>query len=692
MNLGYVSMAADMPARPIDKPEDYEPPTWREVEPVLKKLKRQREPFIQREWEVRRALDGQWDDVLRLIPSSYRKILLPPDVPELRDMVYRVSGLIRKRPLTMNVHAPEPRPGAQKKAAGEEARLNAFRIMIADQHHRDPFDMGIDNQVHYGESWITVWPDPRRMKRGEYKRLNGESARDYSKRYKETMAFYGIPMHMPDHDPATVFPAFNDDDTLAFLFIETEHDTFDIQTKMGYAPIKDANGNTYDWKTIGPPLIPADSPVADAGGRVDVEHDRGTDGYKGAQEKPTKKTIFIDPWVYQCYLDGVKVEEWVHDFGYVPTFYARGSDSADRTYGKESRGLIEPALAIAKQVVYYSAMMSSSAAQYGFPTPFLKNPVHGLVNERGEPLTRKVVFGEMNLMGAGEEVTFPFLDANSNEDFLKYLDLLNGKMEASTLSNFGKAIGTDIAGYAIAQIRSMQLSVLSPLYRNAERQWRNIGYFTRHLVKNGHVPELYLRGAVEEDEDGTEFRPVLEWGPSHCTDYSITTHIDEGIQQDEIAERKSAIEMNQSGIWSVARAMEHTGVEDPAMEKLEISNDRIMSSPAYDEVVLRMAMQMVSERHNAAQQQEGQSPFNQALEKAKRDHMGGGGQFQNQGGSPVNADQAGTPLQQQPQTDMPQGGGPTAGPQGGGINQQSLGVPQLPGGVRGGQVPVRAPG
>ncbi|MFW6174356.1 MAG: hypothetical protein ACOC5K_01075 [Chloroflexota bacterium] len=685
----------EFPSQPEMKPAHYSPPTWREIAPVLEKLKRERQPFIDREWETRRALRGQWDQVLSLIPSSYRKILLPPDVPELRDMVYRVSGLIRKRPLTLNVHAPEPRPGAQKKAADEEARLNALRLMIADQHHRDPFDMGIDNQVHYGESWITVWPDPRRMKRDEYKRRDGESARDYSKRYKETMAFYGIPLHMPDHDPCTVFPAFNDDDTLAFVMIETEHSTFNIQTMMGYAPVKNREGTTYDWKTIGPPLIPADTARGN-NGRVDVEHDRGTDGYQGASEKPVKKLIYIDPWVYQCWLDGVKVEEWEHNFGYVPTFYARGSDTADRTPGQESRGLIEPALSIAKQVVYYSAMMSSSAAQHGFPTPFLKNPVHGLVNERGEPLTRKVVFGEMNLMGQGEEIDFPYLNANMNENFLQYLDLLNGKMESSTLSNFGKAIGSDIAGYAIAQIRSMQLSVLSPIYRNAERQWRNIAYFQRHLVKEGHVPELYLRGAVEEDEDGTEFRPVLEYKPSDCTSYSITTHIDEGIQQDEIAERKSAIEMKETGIWSVTRAMEHTGVEDPAMEQLEIDNRRVMSSPAFDEVVLRMAVEMASERHEITRE-ESSSPFYQALEKAKQEYMGGGGQFQNQQGAPMNADPAGTPMNQQPSLDMPQGGGPTAGPQGGGggagLRQQDMAVPQLPGGVRGRQqTPVRAPG
>lgn len=684
---------ADLPIGNMQKPGSYEPPKWREIKPVLEHLRQQRQPFIDREWETRRALRGEWDQVLRAIPSAYRRVLLPPDAPELRDMVARVSGLIRKRPMKVNVHPPDPRPGAQKKAAAEEARLGSLREMIADMHQRDPFDMGIDDLVHYGESWITVWPDPRRMKRPEYKRQDGEGAREYTKRYKETMAFYGIPMHMPDHDPCTVFPAWNDDDTLAFVMIETEHDTFDIKTTMGYGKVEGPDGKTVDWKTLGPPLIPSWSGPSQLG-RVDVRHDSGEDGAKGAQsEKRVQKVIYIDPWVYQCWLDGVMVEEWEHNFCWVPTFHARGVDSADRTYGQESQGLIEPALAIAKQVIYFSAIMASSAGQQGFPTPFLKNPVHGLVDERGEPLTRKVRFGEMNLLGQGEEITFPYADANMTEDFLKYLDLLNGKMESSTLSNFGKAIGSDIAGYAIAQIRSMQLSVLSPIYRNTERQWRNMFYFTRHLVKEGHLPELSLRGAVEEDEEGTEYRPVLDYGPNDCTSYAIDTSIEEGIQQDEIAERKSAIEMQQAGIWGLTRVMEHTGVADPESEKLEIYNDRVQSSPAFDEVVLRMAVEMASQRHEATRQ-ELSSPFYQALEKAKQDHMGGGGQFQNQQANPANADAGGTPMNQQPQLEAQQQGGPNAGPSfSANLRQQDLGQRQQPGGVRGrNQLPVRAPG
>jgi len=688
-------MANQAVLKPVERPDTYQAPNFADVSALLATVKKQRQPVIDRIWELKRARRGQWDDVIRHIPSAYRKMLLPPDLPQLRDMINRVAGLIAKQEPNVEVMPPSGKPSDVQKASKEEARLHAMRVQIADQQDRDPYAMGIDAQVSWGESWIGVYPDPRRLDDPDYKRGKDEEADDYKGRYKQLMADGGIPICIDDFDPQTVFP-FMSQSKLAVCMVESEHLGLDIEVGLGYHPVKGADGKTAEWlkhgHTLSEPYVASDSRAGSDGRAIDTTHDRGTSVGATALDRAIRKIVYMDPWVYQCYLDGVLVEEWEHNFGIVPMFPAYGEQTSDRDPGWQSHGIVDPALAIAKQVVMFSAIIASNAMQHGFPTPFLKNPQHGLVDPRtNEPLSRAVRMGEINVLGQQEEITFPFLEGAQMPAFFQHMDYLNGVLEGSTLSNFGKAIGSDIAGYAIAQIRSMQLSVLSPIYKNATRQWRKIMYFLRHIVKTTFPAGLFLRGAVEVTEDGDQFRPIMEYAKGDCTDFSINVHIDEGIQQDEIAERKSALEMQQAGVWSIRRVMEKSGVEDPAAEKEEIDTDRMMGSQAFDGMVLQMATEIVTERMAATRQQKS-TPFGQAIDDAKASYMGGGGQFQNQGASPMNADQGGTPLNQQAQVPTPLEGGPTAGPPEG-ISMKGLGIPQLPGGVKDvQQIPVGAPG
>lgn len=681
-------MTEDVALRPMEKPEGYRPPDYAQVQRLLADLKRQRQPALERMWRNQRARRDQWDDVVRLIPSAYRKMLLEPGDPRFRDAINRVAGLISKNKPMPEVMPGSGRPADVDAAAKEEARLHALIMQIGDQQDRDPYDMGIDAQTSLGESWIGVYPDPRRFGERGYERKKDEDGKTYKERYERLMADAGVPICIDDFDPLTVFPLRTaTPNRLAAAVIESEHQLFDVELGFGYHPVKNVEGKVQEWiktgHTLSEPYVASDSRWGESAGVVDHDHDRNT-GTSGAPEGPVKKIMFFDSWTYQCYLDGVLVEQWEHGYGIVPLFPAEGENTSDRDPGYRSHGVADPALTIARQVVFFSAVLASQAAQHGFPTPFLKNPAHGLVHpQTGEPLTRQVALGEMNLMGAGEDIVFPFLDARMMPDFFRYMDHINGLLEQTTLSNFGKAIGTDIAGYAIAQIRAMQMSVLAPIYGNATRQWRKICYFLRFLVRNQFPAGIYMRGAVEteEVEGGREiqYRPVLRYGKDDCTDFAINVHIDEGIQQDEIAERKSALEMKQAGVWSTRRVMEKTGVEDPAAEKSEIDMERLFDSPASDQVVLQMAMQIASERH-AATRQDMSSPFYQALEQSKQTFLTGQGQFQNQGAMPVNQE-GGVPMGADDSIPI-QPGGPTTGPSEG-IRLDALGIPKMPGGVKG---------
>lgn len=685
--------------KPVERPEGYAPPTWKEVEQILVTLKKQRQPVIERIWEIKRARRDEWDELMKFIPSAYRKMLMPHmGMPQLRDMVLRVAGLIKKQEPEFMVIPPSPRPPEVNKASKEEMRLHALRLQIADQQDRDPYGMAIDAQVAWGESWLSVWPDPRRFDSPEYKRGKDEDPKEYKERYNKLMADGGVPIVITDHDPQTVFPFRSDRERLAVCITESEHMAMEIELGFGYHPVKGEDGKTAEWikrsHTLSEPFVALDSRGGSASNprTVDHNHDRGDIDSSSKVEGSVRKVIFMDCWTYQCYLDGILVEEWQHDWGVVPMFPAEGEETSDRDPAWRSHGIVDPALGIAKQVLLYSAVLASNAMQHGFPTPFLKNPDHGLVHPvTGEPLSRAIKLGEINFLGSNEDIQFPFLQAQMMPDFFRYMDQLNGAMEKTTLADFGKALGSDMAGYAIAQIRSMQMSILVPIYKSATRQWRKIAYLLRHIIKNVFPGGIALRGAVEEDESGAQYRPILEYSKDHCTDFAIEVRIDEGIQQDEIAMGKYAAEMGMAGYWSRRRVMEKIGVEDPAAEAQEISLDRVLSSAAADQVVLQMAMEIAAERLEATRQDQS-SPFYQALAKAKGEvtgtgepqpaggeAMGGAGQFQNQGSAPMNADAAGTPM------------GGQGAPEG--IDLQGMGLPTTPGGVPGqSQVPVGSPG
>lgn len=661
----------------VDRPEGYEPPSFETVQSILEVLKRNRQPVIDRIWEVKKARRGEWEEVVRKIPRAYRKMLIAPDLPQLRDFMQRVVGLIQKNEPMPEVTPPSPHDRDVRAAAKEEARLHGLRIQIEDQQDRPIYSMGVDAQAIWGESWISVWPDPARMRDPAYKRGSEESAGEYKKRYQNLMADGGVPIVMDDHDPQTIFPFWRDRPRLGLVILESEHEAIDIELGYGYKPVTNEDG-TREWvltgHAIGEAYVTRDYRAG--GGVSDPTHDRSPQS-SGVSPiaNSVKKHIYIDCWTYQMYLDGILVEEWEHGFGCVPMFPAYGEQTSDRDPAWASVGIADASLAVAKQVVMWTAILSSSGMMRGFPTPFLKNPESGLVDPlTGEAITRQVQIGEMNLMGLNEDIVFPYLQANTTGDFRATLDWLMAQLEQSTLSNFGKAVGTDIAGYAVAQIRSMQTSILSTIYTNARRQWRKIFYFLRHLIVTMFPFGLTLRGAIETDDEGNQYRPIMQYGKKDTTEFTISVHITEGIPQDEIAEGKAAIEKMQSGVWSRRRTMEKTGVEDPAQEADEIDTDRVLGSPAADEVVLQLAMQIASERH-VATRQDLSSPFYQALEQAKQKQLGGPGQFANQGGLPENADEAG-PLNQRE-----------------GMDLRSFGVPAQPGGAAGvQQTPVGAPG
>ncbi|GIV04053.1 MAG: hypothetical protein KatS3mg015_2883 [Fimbriimonadales bacterium] len=687
---------------PRKKPDNYRPPDWRKVRELAQHIRYERMAYFEKVAEIKKALRGDWDDILRKIPQAYRSVQPNPDVPELRDMLRRIVGRIARDPVEFQVISPSGRVDDIRKASAEESRIRAIRPAIEAQQEMPLYTLGVDSQCAWGESWISCWPNPSAVKSPKFKRAGDEDAKAYLERVSRTMAT-NIPIRMHIHDPQTVLP-FMTDEGLAFAIIETEHSVASVNLGLGYVPVTDRDGKVIEWlrdTTLGYGTVGIESlPPYNDGLPLDRDTRSANASWSGSSRHGNRRVtshVYVDPWTYQRYLDGVLVEQWEHDFGFVPLFPAWAIVSSEADPRFRSVGIIDSALVVAKQIVFFAAVLAANAMQHGWPTPFVKNAQFGVTTNFGtQPTTRPIKLGEVNLLAPGEEIVFPFLQAQMMPDFLRYIELLTQTFEGTTLGSFRGNVSSDTSGYAVAQVRAMQETILSPIYNETKRQWKQIAYFWRHMVKNLFKAGIYLPGAVEVvevDGEEREYRPILEYGPKDCTDFIIETEISAQILQDEIAERKSALEMLQLGVWSPRRVMEVTGVDDPVRESEEIATWRLLNSPAADQVVLQMAMAIAAERYQATQQQ-ASSPFYQALNEARNKvlQQAQAGQPSPQGGMPQNALPGGQPMQQNPPMPPPQQGGPMQGPTPGtGMSLNDLGVPQLPGGVPGGQTPAVMP-
>lgn len=672
------------------KPPGYKPPTWGKVKTLLEELKELRQPRLDQIKAVKKARRNDWNSVVQKLPAAYRALPIVVGETEIPEMISRIAGIVGKEEPVIEVTPPSGRMADISKASKEEARLQALIMTIQDQQDRDIYRMGVDAQCAWGESWISVWEDGGYFNE-DYKRKDDEKAEDYSARFRKMMTDDGVPIRVEDHDPQTIFPLWADSQRLQSVVIESEHPYFEVEDVYGYEGKLNRKGEFADWskKTMGQAVVPEEQRAA---GRdnIDVTHDTGRDTRSDVSPagKKVKKVVFMDAHCCCVFLDGIKVETWEHGYGHVPMFYAEGKTTSDRDPAWMTQGIADVALVIAKQKVWFAAAIASNAALHGFPTAFIRNPGAGMLDPKtGRPTARAIQLAQMNILGPNEDIEFPMLNAHMGPDFIKAFEMLNEQMSDATLGGFSKALGTDMAGYALAQVRSMQMAVLGSIYAALQRQWRKIAYFLRHIVKNKLKGGVTLRGAVDETEDGDQFRPILDYRPEDCTDFAIEVHIPEGIVQDEMAERKSALEMNQAGIWSKRRVMEKTGVTDPASEVEEIAVERLMGSQMMDQMILTLAQQLMAERQMAVTQSTN-TPFNQALEAAKNQVLGNGaGMPQNQPGTPQNALAGGQPMQQNPAPAAPQQGGPAAGPPAGGpgATLQAAGAPGIPGGVSGGQ-------
>src|SRR5690606_22847621 len=107
------------------------------------------------------------------------------------------------------------------------------------------------------------------------------------------------------------FPYRTNYERYGLVLIESQHHELDVELGMGYRATRHENGRVKEWHynggTLSQPYVAEENRLS-AGSLVDVRHDTGLRGPGVMNDRMVRKVIWLDPWTYQCWLDGVLVE------------------------------------------------------------------------------------------------------------------------------------------------------------------------------------------------------------------------------------------------------------------------------------------------------------------------------------------------------------------------------------------------
>ena len=145
------------------RPAGYKPPTFREVSSLLEELRQSRSKKFSEIAELKRAREDNWDNLLKEIPASFRKMAPMMGFPDLAEMGDRIAGLITRNDPVIEVIPPSGRQEDIRKAAAEEVNKQ-----MAKECYQIPL------------SW-TLWGTPHAPKvqgLGDYVFPDGSQARN----------------------------------------------------------------------------------------------------------------------------------------------------------------------------------------------------------------------------------------------------------------------------------------------------------------------------------------------------------------------------------------------------------------------------------------------------------------------------------------------------------------------------------
>ena len=142
--------------------------------------------------------------------------------------------------------------------------------------------------------------------------------------------------------------------------------------------------------------------------------------------------------------------------------------------------------------------------------------------------------------------------------------MLDGLLQTTTSPDFGRGVDKSLSGYSISQLSSQTQTMLRPVYASLRSQYAVLGELVRAWTLKCFPGGYDVQSLAEErrGKDGSllRSREMLSYGESVVTGGRIDVEIDEGVPQDEWAERMSLKELADAGFIARRHAMEKMGV------------------------------------------------------------------------------------------------------------------------------------
>lgn len=455
------------------------------------------------------------------IPPAYRKTAVEVRNAMVYDMTMRVAAvLLAKDP----VHEAPPAGIGQKYDENATLRerwtAGAISRMRRD-NGRDTFARAVVSQCGRGLAVYKLDYRPDRWSR--FPRYEMEKdARAYLEEAETFKRGAKFPFSWRDVDAETWYDIRDEDGIAAGIEI-TERPILEIMDRFGHLEVDTftrALGERFPTETGYFPL------------------GAGTTRF---EEVRTRNAIYYR-------VNGKTVDKIKHEYnhtGYFPVYCITTDSNLPE---RESLPVTYGLLNYAPVLDMFLTMLTQVGINVGFPTGFLETPQDGdlLSDDKGKPLPFKWQAGDINVLMAGQKVSFPFAQA-ADKVLLDALDTMMKMIGRVDLPESMRGVlGSDWSGYLLNTLYTAVLSQLATVVRNHEQALEDA---VSHLWR---LLEINFKGKVPI---WAPIRPKggrwVAVGPDDIFKYyQNEVHISPTLPKDEAVRAQSAIQLYSAGLIS----------------------------------------------------------------------------------------------------------------------------------------------
>jgi hypothetical protein len=462
--------------------------------------------------------------------------------PVGQQIVERMVGTLTAEDVTYTVPPASETEDALEQASQLERATAAATKQLEAQGDVDVTDRFVETLIADGHGCMKMVYAPQ-LWRG-FPRKAKESDGEYNKRTEEWKRGRPLPIVWQWLDPLTVFPQWDDLGLAGILEV-------DYRDPLALHPDK------WNIEKMDP---------------LELSRVKRGDGQTG-------KLKFAQLWTrdYVTYaLEDTVVHHQKHRYQRPPYAYAFGLGSASNEPHKAGVSCLWP---IRNLIPYLDRLLSQQGTairMWCWPTPVFKTSgmqAQVLTGEGAPPLRQiEIRPGVPVELYQDEDITFLTWQGNP-ATIQQQISVVMGMIERAGLSDpmYGNSGGE--SGYAINQLIAAARMRFKPIVAHAERAIESQICTFYDIVEYQVKQRVYVYGYGK----GAGW---LSIGPEDLNGYrQVRAKLNPLMPTDEYARASQAINLNRAGLWSVERAMEHTGVQQPDDEYDKILLDKMKSDP-----------------------------------------------------------------------------------------------------------------